>query len=938
MADPIPISSGGPTLIAQNPEELPTQEAPEISPAPHKIQLSPVSTDHCRDTVFFIGDQQYHLLPYLAGLYRSLVINSRAPGHRLLGSNMADFTAHQTLVTQAHDEMVPKECQDAGFYKGMASMGDTTDVAAVDEWRSLIQALDRLKQINPAHRILSFVVGNHEVFHAGTSRAGTDFWGLLGFALKLDGERAYGKDIHLPEVADESNILNKKVLIQAVYKYFLGRDPDPVTLKSVTSTHYLFPTASKQKAGSWDDTAQVFKQFWKQEADGSYNLLVHFKNGREEEYPETKWIFASAAKLGEYDTQVGKMPVFLIGLDTMDYTYKSSAMGAVEGHVSPAQVEMIRAFMTEQKKINPNTKFIFSAHYRLRDIEHPEFSELNLLMSDPAVIAFVGAHTHRRDYADLNEESLAAKFKIHRTTPLPEINVPSVIDFPNEMTAFQYGMDGDEFKMEFTYRGIDQKRIPGDGPLVTKEFKAIQPFLNTYRETLKSIKDPLIKELASPQTSLWRQVYLVTHFHKGFLWQEGRIYDTLVARDVIPFMVEDAKLFMKMNMAITRLNLAQIGMNDDADELTKINDLHLASLNHFYDKILAGEYSDLSATFPLQEAEAQTDAFLKITSDILEKLDRRLAGFTGSMASDAKILLVPQDDEKTSYLVKLTRDILSSQRDFLINYKEWLIEFQQHKRSGRSDEELVTHANLFGHPSYRTIQRRVQELPQDNMTYAFLLRVFMESSLQRQQHYHKTNPANVPDKIAVRFNPVTEEVILDPKPLPDKTDAEIKEEVELLGHAPGMKEFEFQKYVEPETFNHFNFRLQKSFDRELAFGFQFGGILHLLDNDSAPRLNFLAFGGVKTDGPFGIEFPGRVAVTIGDPYGLVDVGPMIEGGLGLTGKHHWGAGLEINFFEGVLSIDWARNWYFVKDGQTQVEDITTLGIDFVSLGQFLQIF
>src|SRR3989338_8003545 len=165
--------------------------------APIDAPESPGGESH---VLQFIGDEQYFDDPEALGFYRSLtVLGVGPPGLRLPGMTFGIPFLHETLAQD-----IPPEYQE--LYQGMISTGDVADVASTEEVKAFINTLARLKEMNktyPVGRLLLFLIGNHDVLHAGTANGGSNFFGLLGIALNLQWGRTYSRDVHEAEVGSQ---------------------------------------------------------------------------------------------------------------------------------------------------------------------------------------------------------------------------------------------------------------------------------------------------------------------------------------------------------------------------------------------------------------------------------------------------------------------------------------------------------------------------------------------------------------------------------------------------------------------------------------------------------------------------------------------------------------------------------------------------------------
>ncbi len=948
-----------------------------ITPLPPTEETTTSGENHL---VHLIGDEQYFDDPELLGFYRSLaVLGVGPPGIRLPGMTYGVPFSHETLVRQ-HLSPEMKE-----LYQGIISTGDVADVASTREIDEFVITLDRLKKADPIIRTLMFMIGNHDALHSGTAHSGTNFFGLLGVALNLQQGRNYREDIHGAEVGGVNNILDKEKLIHFIYDYFLDLPADPVVIDySYAPSQYSrnqdnnqafgnpFPPATYRLASgkekSWDNTEEVFKTFWKQAPDGSWNALVTFKPDREGIRPEKKWLYTSAIKMEDLQTANGNHPIYFINLDTLDFLKDTTLFGSVIGHVSSIQVQIIKAFISQMKKIHAgeNPKFIVGGHFPVTSIQEVRESGLNKILSDPDVILSLAGHTHQRGFEDLNSRELAFKYNIDRSSPLPMIVAPAVMDWPNEMVSLRYGVEdpqNNELFFEFTFQGIDRNKIPGLTPEVMAELRDIYPHLNSFKKAMEHFDDQQLAEFADPRTSIYRKIYLALSVDEGLFTKQGAIHDLVVAQDVIPTMVQNNILYKEFFIDTVKLLLIEAGYQEHADQVESIYTEYLDYLESYYEEIYRenNKTEDEEGFFQRRvqkdrEGDRQRHIDVHHIQELQEKLNSQME-ILGIQVAEAG----NEDPEKTS-LLDLAAHILPLMKDDLDSFKEWLIHYELVQRTKRSDAELLVMPHLYGNYYFKAIRSHLREIPSGSQASAYATLVALESA-EIYKKFRKPvtdkgpKEKEVPDQIRVTISTINNQVQYTTADLPepewtledkggeDKTNNIFPEQVE-----------ETRPLISPITHGHWYLKTGLgrgsgiTTDRsdpesplvtegpQNHLHLELGRQWHLLDQPKAPRINLYVGGGlnlewqnreVSVDGGSidqwtnNLEFPARAGLTIGDPLGIVDLGPFVKGGLALQGydttplngeggtplpSFLWGYGLNVQLLEGALWLEYGQDF------------------------------
>ena len=939
--------------------------------------ISPIQPKATEETAFLgethvlslIGDEQYFDDPEALGLYRSLtVLGVGPPGLRLPGMTLGIPFLHETLAQD-----IPPEYQE--LYQGMISMGDAADVASQEEIRAFIHTLIRLKEMNktyPIARLLLFLIGNHDVFHSGTANSGSNFFGLLGIALHLQWGRNYTRDVHEAEVGSEDNILDKERLIEFIYRFFLEEEPNTVQLAysyapseflreeqtgpfSDTPSTYQIQGQNKK---DWQDTARVFTDFWHQSKDGSFNALVKYLPNKDK-LPEQSLLSVSAVKMEDLETANGNHPVYFIALDTMDYFKDGSEFGGVEGHVSSIQVQIVKAFIAEMKAQNPEAKpkFILGGHFPATGIANLKISGLNEILSDKDVIAYVAGHTHERGFEDLADPQTALEYEIRRSTPLPMVVVPAVMDFPNEMVLLKYGVDdpqSNKLYFEFTFHGLDQTTIPGLNGDVMHELREIYPYLDSFTVALSKIDSKDLRRFADPKTPLYDKIYLALSLDEGLLTRPGAVNDFVIAHDVVPTMVENSILYKRLFISMAKLRLMDLGFRYEAETLAEVYSLRLNHLVEYYERIRKEDYlvNDGQHT-EVHDLDAY-DAMLNNTIGYLENI---LNGKTSGSQP-----ITDQNKEQIGEMI----DILRLMQDDMDYFRDWLIRYEGLRRSRARDADYRKMTDLFGNHYFKAIRSHLWDTPFGTSASAFATLVHLESAKMYRDYRQPlisqvTSKKEVPDRIRVEVSTETGEISCQMADLPDppllpsfETNHQGFGQEEMSANPQGADPSEKPRYRIPwhwqlrtggylgrgtTTFNPGTTGEYQASGYDNGYHLDFGGQAHLLSHPKAPRINLQANvgvnlefqnrntpvdGGIAENTTLNLDFPLQGAVTIGDPFGLFDVGPVFEIGPSFvqydtnpldgekgpfTPSLLKGAGVHLNLLEGAFWIQYMKENY-----------------------------
>ena len=705
-------------------------------PGPIKpLSLQPRGETNDEHTIALIGDEQVHWEEDIRTAIGSLAVNSEAPCCRPPGTTLGVLHTTEMMLR----ELIPPAQR--AFYQGHISTGDVADIANTEEIKSFFDVVDRLKKADPMERMLLFMIGNHDVFHRGTTRSGSDFLGLLGFILNLQGGRTYKRDIHLPEVGDPDNILDKKVLLAFLYEQFFGKSLDPVILAPTDATGYYI--SEEHGLGRWKKSGQAFKHFWKQEKDGSWNALVFLDSNAKKPHPEEQWMHVSAIKMSELSTADGKVPIFFISLDTMDFLADQTSFGGTRGRVSHYQVNIVDTFITEMKRRHPKARFIMGGHFPAHDIVGIRGSKLNHVLAREEVVAYIAGHTHSRGYRDLAAKPHRRKLGIRRDNPLPQVIVPAVMDYPNEMALMRYGVDPadrDKIFFEFDFKRLDEDKIPGNSDVVCEELKMVRPHLLTYDDAMAHMGDKQLKEFATPGTTIGKKIDLLLNLDHGIITKPGRVYDEVVAKDVIPAMVEDTQTYLRLFRSVIKVSLVEGGFREEAANYCGIFFQTLEHLDDYYERITQGKYTDTSGEHSdvhlIDRFKRDLD---EASYDLIDKLE--------AAEQETKD---PQMRQLYHNVAHIVRDV----NNFMNDYRHWLTGYEQNLRTERRPSELINETDLLGSPYFKSVVRHIWELPYGSQAVAFLTHVHLESAEQYKEFYKgkESLRQKVPDQIRVEHS------------------------------------------------------------------------------------------------------------------------------------------------------------------------------------------
>lgn len=888
--------------------------------APSTQAISDGPTVH---TLILSGDEHIHDPPTFQGVLRGLLAESVAPGHRLPASNLGITQAMTALHARA---LTPGQ---RASLRGLIAMGDAVDVSSVRELETYFKTLRFIQKVNPLEQMLLFTIGNHEVLHAGVSHSGGDFFGFWGLFLNLSGPRSHKKDIQIPEVGGARNALDKKKFIEAYYKFTFGKGPKPVILHKFNNRYYTLKEAKthlKKKSnwyGSEKISEKVFNDFWRYERNQRvWNALIHYPKGGEQN-PEESWFYATATKLNDFKTSNGTYPIYAIAIDSMDYLVDSRSLGALDGHISHVQIKVVQNFILEMKRRNPHAKFVLVSHYPMGRISNIKKTGISHILSDEAVIAVIGAHTHKREYEDLAEnKSMNSYGIVGRNNPLPQVVVPSPMDYPNEIVKLRYGIEPrnpEQIFFTFDFVEIDSSRLPGNSEAVCTELKSIRPELLIYDDALAHIKNPQIRQFATPGSPLFRRIDIGANLDTGLVTKPGKIHDELIADDVIPTMVEDTQYYLRAFTSVTKLSLTEAGMDPEAKEIELLFREILNHLNHYYERIWRDEFTEIGGDhLDIHKLDTYQNDLAQTTTKVVKKIQGQLKD--------------PSLTPRQKQLLKLAANTLPDIKGFFDDYRFWLKRYERNRRTERRPSEMINEADLGGSLHFKAVMKQLRAIPYGSWAWSFLVHAFFEAGEQRAEFYggQAALQKKVPDTIRVVLNTTTgiETVHVpplsaaeratqrrhwcDPKSPPHAKWARQRSQAWKPAEKTGIRGIESHWSLRTGIYWQGAILAWNADNAGLSgtLGFQ----THLLNRWDAPRINIAAGlgGSVGFDGRGDMFL--RMTPTIGDPWGVLELGPVLTGGMAFAGDVgpfdlFIGAGGGLALAEGTLSFEASYFWF-----------------------------
>lgn len=508
----------------------------------------------------------------------------------------------------------------------------------------------------------------------------------------------------------------------------------PVRLKEVDyrSDSYILEDG---RFGSFSETDEVVERFWgPPEVDGSRHSTVFFDGGGDS--INHKWFRASISQTDRIRTIHGESGLYTINMDHMDFGNQSILGGAMNAHVSRNQVRVLEAIIAETQRNDPGARFILTGHYALHRIKNFHEAGLHRIFNNEAVIAFVGGHSHIRYIdKDVSQGEWAEKNGIKRKNPLPSVIVPSMIDDPNEIAVVKIDdTDPSKTVVELTFQGVDSSKVPGVTDRVYEELRQMLPHFNTYAEGIRRINDPEVRELATPGIPLKRKIYLF----KKILLNGG--HDRIIKEDVIPAMVADARLHIRLFSKILDLSLREADFGQEADDFNKGLSAYLTSLDSYYNRVSSADY------VPSVDSHEEDDRLIQ--------LERELDHARDNLLDSIKVLVdlrLVEGEEKE--LLTLSHHMASSLTAYLNDYQNWLEDYEDLVRIKRPEDasDWIARTNLFGKGSFQSLFRHLEDLPEGSESWAFLTLATPLAAIIGDKMYEERRNVDrtVPDRLTL---------------------------------------------------------------------------------------------------------------------------------------------------------------------------------------------
>lgn len=403
-----------------------------------------------RDVVtLLIGDPQTTLGRRPTALQSPLLDRIQNTAYRSLISTMFASLYTYVLVKKADQDAVKANA----VHVSLAFLGDGAENPTREEMGQ-VGAI----AFATGRPIIGFAPGNHD---------GGYFAGVVNYK-----SRAVRTILNVPLLAkwdlnremleaagEEANILTRERSIDAIRSITnlkrispkQTRDINVKVLSDGTGCRILLPSeqnSSREKILEFrsDNVLEIFRTFWTPSDATIANsdkeqrfwecVVNHDTSVLDEEY-RSKWpqpFYLHATESARFRDKDGtEFPLYTITIDCMDH---DKTLGAFKGEISALQAQLIENFIESQLQENPNAHFQIHGHFKAEDIL--ECSRLRYrkykrtkrareifrrTLSRKEVILYVHGHEHNRKKMDLNQA-----LNLGRSTPLPQIAVPSTID------------------------------------------------------------------------------------------------------------------------------------------------------------------------------------------------------------------------------------------------------------------------------------------------------------------------------------------------------------------------------------------------------------------------------------------------------------------------------------------------------------------------------
>jgi len=393
---------------------------------------------------FYLADLQFEHLGSRGFTHNPLIMKYVPPADRnVIATQTAALFVDELLRRVKHEHK--------DHHMAIEVKGDVADTPARSE-------IARLEKIIKRHEIPveGYTRGNHSSGNVfGVVNLSSPSYDRLR-ALPIVGRFSLDEQL-LDAAGDEGNVLTQRATIQGMHRILHSHRKDmPGPEKINTAVDEADGRGVKllgtENVISFKPEHQdlLFHAFWRASRatrDHStqetrfWECLVNYDIAdQKEKYRTTKVnpFYLQASETCRLKSNDGcEYPVYTISLDGLDHT---NLVAAVGGGVSELQVRLIENFMNQMLKENPRARFKISSHFSAKDLTKPPWymfwrrrkgaegrEAFRKLLSREEIILYSYGHTHERKIVDLNQT-----LKLGRSTPLTEINVPSLIDYhPN---------------------------------------------------------------------------------------------------------------------------------------------------------------------------------------------------------------------------------------------------------------------------------------------------------------------------------------------------------------------------------------------------------------------------------------------------------------------------------------------------------------------------
>ncbi|HBF13729.1 MAG TPA: hypothetical protein DDW49_10180 [Deltaproteobacteria bacterium] len=782
------------TVAVMQPPPMP-EEAP-LPPAPEEIQqdrYTEITPDPSEVKIRVTSDSQLLSLAEVVSLLRSLEAHSvvptaiRLPGQNISPGHLLKLFAYQMNKSIDPTHQHPDACS--------ISTGDEVDTNSSDEWTLIKKIWKELFNATPSTRLCAIAPSNHAAEYTGVTTMENSVAGfLLSIVLHTWGSKRNIKDqVAIPESG--GYLENKGDAIKHYYE-MMGIPYKVTRLNYSHNSDYLIATKGTDKEASPEDeeiwkaydwsvmqnrlnSPQIYKHFWNEETLSKGTKLWHstvqFTPGSDHDPKEStkNWLHLSAFEMKTFSMGGQTVPVYYINMDSMDYSHAGFDEGAsLLGHVSDTQVKIVRAYMDEMKRRNPQAKFVIGGHYQFKQIVELESSGFaRMILSDESVIALLEAHVHQRGY--YNARYLPG---VNRKTDLPAVTAPAIIDNAEALTIDLKKIDDDVLRVSFHYETVNpangtslrdgENDIPGTTPEVMSLVESLKSNMLVYLDHYDHIQDRLMKVDASRNIGLYDKftnIFDTREFSgdqkdlTGILIREGVGNDEVISKDSIPGMVMYTRQMMDLAFHTIRLTLREAGIPES--ETKKYEELYIARR-----KILDAYYESIMKNGSQPRAD----------HDLFHALDEQAMDFITEANKIANLIrsgnhngtnFTPQQRELLEVIEHISTDLAMFVEE---DYKSWLRSFERLVRTKRPYEEIARHGDLFGRPHFISMTQHLQsDIPFGSHAFAFLTRVGLESIKQYEAYVGKTGQAphtKIPDTIIVERKLSTGQARMTPVP------------------------------------------------------------------------------------------------------------------------------------------------------------------------------